>query len=343
MAIKEISSQSAIDHKRKRRTTLTYIVSLCFLFICIYLNMAIGSSKINFSDIVHYVTGYTDTKATFLLHNVRVPRMIAGLFIGGALAVSGLLMQAMTRNPLASPKIFGVSSGASFFIVFVTIIIPSLEYYALYLGVIGAFIGGLTVYTLSGATKGMTPIKLALAGMAIHLFFSSMTEGIIILNENSNEQVMFWLVGSLSSMKWDEILTILPWIIGALIVTIFIGRQLTIMELGDDIAKGLGQNINKVRIIIGLLVIILTGMSVSVAGPIGFVGLIVPHIVKRYVSKNYLVMIPLTFIIGADLLLLSDVLSRLITYPYESPVGIVTSFVGALYFLFITIRGVKRI
>lgn len=343
MAIKEISSQSAIDYKRKRRTTLTYIVSLCFLFICIYLNMAIGSSKINFSDIVHYVTGHADTKATFLLHNVRMPRMIAGLFIGGALAVSGLLMQAMTRNPLASPKIFGVSSGASFFIVFVTIIIPSLEYYALYLGVIGAFIGGLTVYTLSGATKGMTPIKLALAGMAIHLFFSSMTEGIIILNENSNEQVMFWLVGSLSSMKWDEILTILPWIIGALIVTIFIGRQLTIMELGDDIAKGLGQNINKVRIIIGLLVIILTGMSVSVAGPIGFVGLIVPHIVKRYVSKNYLVMIPLTFIIGADLLLLSDVLSRLITYPYESPVGIVTSFVGALYFLFITIRGVKRI
>ncbi|HEI8129852.1 TPA: iron ABC transporter permease [Staphylococcus aureus] len=343
MAIKEISSQSAIDHKRKRRTTLTYIVSLCFLFICIYLNMAIGSSKINFSDIIHYVTGHTDTKAMFLLHNVRMPRMIAGLFIGGALAVSGLLMQAMTRNPLASPKIFGVSSGASFFIVFVTIIIPSLEYYALYLGVIGAFIGGLTVYTLSGATKGMTPIKLALAGMAIHLFFSSMTEGIIILNENSNEQVMFWLVGSLSSMKWDEILTILPWIIGALIVTIFIGRQLTIMELGDDIAKGLGQNINKVRIIIGLLVIILTGMSVSVAGPIGFVGLIVPHIVKRYVSKNYLVMIPLTFIIGADLLLLSDVLSRLITYPYESPVGIVTSFVGALYFLFITIKGVKRI
>ncbi|MCJ8084461.1 iron ABC transporter permease, partial [Staphylococcus aureus] len=135
-----------------------------------------------------------------------------------------------------------------------------LEYYALYLGVIGAFIGGLTVYTLSGATKGMTPIKLALAGMAIHLFFSSMTEGIIILNENSNEQVMFWLVGSLSSMKWDEILTILPWLIGALIVTIFIGRQLTIMELGDDIAKGLGQNINKVRIIIGLLVIILKGM-----------------------------------------------------------------------------------
>lgn len=152
MAMKEISSQSAIDHKEK--THNTHVYGECVLsFICVYLNMAIGSSKINFSDIVHYVTGHTDTKASFLLHNVRMPRMLAGLFIGGALAVSGLLMQAMTRNPLASPKIFGVSSGASFVIVLVTIIIPSLEYYALYLGVIGAFIGGLTVYTLSGATK----------------------------------------------------------------------------------------------------------------------------------------------------------------------------------------------
>lgn len=113
MAIKEISSQSAIDHKEKTHNTHVYS-EFVLSFICIYLNMAIGSSKINFSDIIHYVTGHTDTKATFLLHNVRMPRMIAGLFIGGALAVSGLLMQAMTRNPLASPKIFGVSSGASF-------------------------------------------------------------------------------------------------------------------------------------------------------------------------------------------------------------------------------------
>ncbi|EHJ07615.1 FecCD family ABC transporter permease [Staphylococcus simiae] len=343
MATNDINSQSVIGQKRRKRTILTYVVSMCLLFICIYLNIAIGSSKITFDDILHYATGHIDSKPTFLLHNVRMPRMIAGIVIGGALAVSGLLMQAMTRNPLASPKIFGVSSGASFVIVLVTVLIPSLEYYSLLFGVIGAFVGGLTVYTLSGATQGMTPIKLALAGMAIHLFFSSMTEGIIILNENSNEQVMFWLVGSLASMKWNEILMILPWIVIAMIVAIAIGRQLTIMELGDDIAKGLGQNINSVRIIIGILVIILTGMSVSIAGPIGFVGLIVPHIVKRYVNNNYLIMIPLTFIIGADLLLLSDVLSRLITYPYESPVGIVTSFVGALYFLYITIRGVKRI
>ena len=127
-------------------------------------------------------------------------------------------------------------------------------------------------------------MKLALAGMAIHLFFSSMTQGIILLNEDSNDTVMFWLVGSLAGIKWNQIMMILPCIVIAVIVTIFMGRQLTIMELGD-IARSLGQRTEIVRMIIGLLVIVLAGMSVSIAGPIGFVGLIVPHIVKRYVSK----------------------------------------------------------
>ena len=170
-----------------------------------------------------------------------------------------------------------------------------------------------------------------------------MTQGIILLNEDSNDTVMFWLVGSLAGIKWNQIMMILPCIVIAVIVTIFMGRQLTIMELGDDIARSLGQRTEIVRMIIGLLVIVLAGMSVSIAGPIGFVGLIVPHIVKRYVSKNYLIMLPLTFIFGADLLLISDVLCRLITYPFESPVGIVTSFVSAFYFLFITVRGVNRV
>ena len=269
--------------------------------------------------------------------------MLAGLVIGGALGIAGLLMQAITRNPLASPQIFGVNAGASFVIVLITVLIPSLGSYSTILAIIGAFFGGFTVYTLSVSTKSITPVKLALAGMAIHLFFSSMTQGIILLNEDSNDTVMFWLVGSLAGIKWNQIMMILPCIVIAVIVTVFMGRQLTTMELGDDIARSLGQRTEIVRMIIGILVIVLAGMSVSIAGPIGFVGLIVPHIVKRYVSKNYLVMLPLTFIFGADLLLISDVLCRLITYPFESPVGIVTSFVGAFYFLFITVRGVNRV
>ncbi|PCW16890.1 iron-siderophore ABC transporter permease, partial [Listeria monocytogenes] len=259
--------------------------------------------------------------------NVRMPRMLAGLIIGGALEIAGLLMQAITKNPLASPQIFGVNAGASFVIVLITVLIPSLGSYSTILAIIGAFLGGFTVYTLSGSTKSITPIKLALAGMAIHLFFSSMTQGIIILNEDSNDTVMFWLVGSLAGIKWQQIIFILPFLLLAIFVTIFMGRQLTILELGDDIPRGLGQRTEIVRMIVGILVVVLAGVSVSIAGPIGFVGLIVPHIVKRYINKNYVLMIPLTFIFGDTLLLISDVLCRLITYPFESPVGIVTSFV----------------
>ena len=184
-------------------------MGVCLLY-SVYLNLAIGSSKIQFNDILSYVTGHTNTKATFLIHNVRMPRMLAGLIIGGALAIAGLLMQAITKNPLASPQIFGVNAGASFVIVLITVLIPSLGSYSTILAIIGAFLGGFTVYTLSGSTKSITPIKLALAGMAIHLFFSSMTQGIIILNEDSNDTVMFWLVGSLAGIKWQQIIFILP-------------------------------------------------------------------------------------------------------------------------------------
>ena len=132
-----------------------------------------------------------------------------------------------------------------------------------------------------------------------------MTQGIIILNEDSNDTVMFWLVGSLAGIKWQQIF-ILPFLLLAIFVTIFMGRQLTILELSDDdIARGLGQRTEIVRMIVGILVVVLAGVSVSIAGPIGFVGLIVPHIVKRYINKNYVLMIPLTFIFGATLLLIS--------------------------------------
>ena len=191
-------------------------MGVCLLYFSIF-EFSDWFFKIQFNDILSYVTGHTNTKATFLIHNVRMPRMLAGLIIGGALAIAGLLMQAITKNPLASPQIFGVNAGASFVIVLITVLIPSLGSYSTILAIIGAFLGGFTVYTLSGSTKSITPIKLALAGMAIHLFFSSMTQGIIILNEDSNDTVMFWLVGSLAGIKWQQIIFILPFLLLAIL------------------------------------------------------------------------------------------------------------------------------
>ncbi|MGV3129424.1 FecCD family ABC transporter permease [Staphylococcus simulans] len=336
------SSHSLVEKKQRRRTTLLFIGSVCFLFLIIYFNLTVGSTHMKFKDVADYLLWHHDTKNTFIIHNIRMPRMVGGLLIGAALAVAGLFMQAMTRNPLASPQIFGVNAGASFVIVVIIVIFPALTAISTLLAFIGALIGGSIVYMLSDSTRGMTPVKLALAGMTVHLFFTSLTQGIILLNEDSTTTVYFWLVGTLSTLKWPDVLSIMPWIIGAFIGAMFMARQISVLELGDELARGLGQNIKLTRMLLGVLVVILAGASVSIAGPIGFIGLIVPHIVKYYTSHNYFVIIPLTMIFGAALLLLSDVLSRLISFPFETPVGIVTSFVGAIYFLALTLRGVKR-
>ncbi|QLK86565.1 iron ABC transporter permease [Staphylococcus sp. 17KM0847] len=329
------------EHHQQKRTTLTFIVSVCFLIFAMYLNLAIGSSNIKFQALIDYFFSTTNTKETFLIHHVRMPRMIAGAMIGASLGVAGVLMQAITRNPLASPQIFGVNAGASFVVVLFTVMIPSFAAYNVYFAFIGAFIGGLAVYMLADTTKGMTPIKLALAGMTIHLFFTSLTQGIILLHEDATTTVMFWLVGALHTIKWGHIIKILPFLVSGLVGALFLARQLAILDLGDQIATGLGQNTQLVRALAGFLVVILAGASVAIAGPIGFVGLIVPHVVKYYLNRNYFLIILLSMVMGANLLLISDVLSRLIAFPFESPVGIVTSFVGAFYFLWITLRGVR--
>lgn len=343
MVMRTQPDHSLIEKKQRKRTTLFFIGSVCFLFIVMYFNLTVGTTNMKLKDIADYLIWHHDTKNTLVIHNIRMPRMIGGLLIGAALAVAGLFMQAMTRNPLASPQIFGVNAGASFVIVVITIMFPALTPISTLLAFIGAFIGGSIVYMLSDSTKGMTPVKLALAGMTVHLFFTSLTQGLILLNEDSTTTVYFWLVGSLSTLKWGDVLSIMPWLIAAFIAALLMARNISILELGDELARGLGQNIKLTRLILGILVVVLAGASVSIAGPIGFIGLIVPHIVKHYTQNNYFVIIPLTMIFGAAILLLSDVISRLIAYPFETPVGIVTSFVGAIYFLSLTLRGVKRI
>lgn len=169
--------------------------------------------------------------------------MIVAILVGGALALAGLLMQSITRNPLASPQIFGVNAGASFIIVLVTVLMPTMGNYATYLAFIGAFIGGLTVYLLSGSTKKNNTSEISFSRNGSTFVFSSLTQGIILLNEDSNSTVMFWLVGSLNGMKWKDVMIICPWILMGLIILIAFARQLTIMELGDTLAKSLGQKL----------------------------------------------------------------------------------------------------
>ncbi|MDF2682231.1 MAG: iron-siderophore transporter permease [Brevibacillus sp.] len=299
-----------------------------------------GSISVGWTDmgLVSAVTSLFDASGSqehLIVTTLRLPRALLAVIIGASLAVAGAIMQAMTGNPLASPQTFGVNAGASLAVVAALVLLPNLPlpYFAL-LAFAGAVFGGFVVFSM-GSAGGMTPVKLALAGTAVHLFLSLMTEAFILFHQHSTDQVLFWLAGSLDGSDWTDIQRVFPWAITGLLLSFFMARSISVMKMGEDVARNLGQDVTRVRIICGIIVIILAGSGVAVAGPIGFVGLMVPHLVRFAVGTQTRMYLPLTALTGALLLVLADILCRFIAYPYESPVGIVTALLGAPFFLYL--------
>ncbi|WP_442893532.1 FecCD family ABC transporter permease [Bacillus sp. 2205SS5-2] len=319
-----------------------FVFSLILLLIGMMASISVGAVDTTFSTIIHALFSNDQTKEVMVVRSLRLPRAILGAIIGANLAIAGALMQALTRNPLASPQIFGVNAGASLVVVASVVIFPNMTPSSLvYSAFIGSALGGAIVYMMAKTGGGVSAVKLALAGMAVHLFFSSITEGIILFNEQSTETVLYWLAGAIDGSRWEDVTIILPWTIIGILVAFILSRSISIFSLGEDIAKGLGQRVEWLRLLTGITVVILAGASVSVAGPIGFIGLIVPHIVRRLVGVDYKNIIPFSALFGALLLVYADVVSRFISYPFESPVGIVTAFMGAPFFLYLARKGGK--
>lgn len=305
-----------------------------------FISISIGASSISLQSVLDALFSPNGDKESMIIRELRLPRAVIGIFIGANLAVAGAIMQAITRNPLASPQIFGINAGASLVVVASLVFLPNLPYSSvIYLAFLGAALGGSVVYYLSSTDGAMTVVKLALAGMAVHLFLTAITESLIIFHEHTTQNILFWLAGAIDGLVWKDVVTVLPWATIGLISAILLARPLTIMGLGEDVSKGLGQNNNRIRFLSGIIVVLLAGSSVSVAGPIGFVGLIIPHIVRKFVGVDYLLVIPCSAMLGAILLLYSDIVSRFIAFPFESPVGIVTALIGAPFFLYLARRG----
>lgn len=335
----------AQDRRQNNKMKLNIIiVSLIILFIGIVISLFMGSINLNLETVIKSIFIADGSKENLVIRTIRLPRVIMAMIIGANLAVAGTLMQGITRNPLASPQVFGVNSGAAFFAVAAIAFFPNIADNSLvYFAFVGAAFSGILVYFI-GSVGGITPVKLALAGMAIHFLLSSFTQGIILIDENSLDKIIHWLVGSVSNTNWNDVFVILPWTIIGLLAAILLSSSMTILDLGEEVAKGLGEKTELIRIMAGIVVIILAGACVSVAGPIGFIGLIVPHIVKHFVGTDYRIKIPVCILFGAILLVYSDIISRFIAYPYESPVGIVTAIIGGPFFLYLAQRkrGIKK-
>ncbi|MDG2591679.1 iron chelate uptake ABC transporter family permease subunit [Vibrio parahaemolyticus] len=275
-----------------------------------------------------------------ILATLRAPRTYAGLLIGASLAVSGVLMQGLTRNPLASPSILGINAGAACFMALASIGVPFFsQLNPIINAVFGALLSGGAVMLLGGFFSARShPLRLVLAGIAISALLIGLTRASVILADDMAYSVLHWLTGSLSAVDSQQWQQLWPFATLGLVLAMGLARNLNLLALGDEVAVGLGGNIRLTRLISGLAVVLLAGTSVAIAGPIGFVGLLVPHLVRPIVGHNYHILIPVSALCGAALVTWSDALSRAIAFPAETPVGVITALLGTPCFIVIAMR-----
>ncbi|MER7251225.1 iron ABC transporter permease [Kribbella sp. NPDC000426] len=323
----------------KQRVTWVTLVLLALLVIGVVWGLSIGSQHISLSRLPGAIFK-ADEPDELILQSIRMPRIVLALLVGAALAVAGALMQAVAANPLAAPEIMGVNAGAVFVVVLAVTVVPSLSGApTILLAFGGAAAAGVSVMLLAGSGRGrVSPVRLALAGVTASSLLISLTQVLIIFDENSADSVLFWLVGGVNFAAWGDIRNLLPWLVVGLAGAFSMSRSLNLLALGDDMARGLGQNVERTRLLGSALVVVLSGAAVSVAGPVAFIGLIVPHIVRRLTGSNYTVLLPLCAAAGSVLVLYADLLSRYVKPPYEVPAGVVTALIGAPIFVYLARR-----
>jgi iron complex transport system permease protein len=312
--------------------------------IAILFSLAFGSRTVSMAEIVDgltsWVQGRTSSGIGAIAVQGRIPRTVLAIMAGAALALSGALMQAITRNPIADPGILGVNTGAALAVVcgiaFFGITSP---YQYLWLALGGAVLTAIFVYNVgSVGPGGSTPIKLALAGAATTAALSSLVSAVLLPRTAAMDTFRFWQVGGVGGADWGTMAVILPLLVAGTLVAFICAPALNALALGDDVAVGLGVRIGRTRLLAAVAGVVLCAAVTAVAGPIAFVGLMVPHVVRMLVGPDQRWMLPLSALGGAMLLTLADTIGRLIGYPGETEAGIVTAFVGAPVLIIIARR-----
>ena len=325
----------------KKKFVFSIILCLALLSIMAIFSRSLGAKSIAFTNVIDVLLGNDpdSLEATIILQ--RIPRTVFGILAGGALGISGALMQSITRNPIADPSILGVNTGASLFVVAgIAFFNITVAYQYIWLAIIGAGVTAVFVYSVASMGKdGATPLKLALSGSAVSIVLGSLVSTIMLPNNRVMEAFRFWQVGSIGSATWENIMLISPFLIVGFIISMFISGYLNNLALGDEAATALGTNVVMTRTIGALSSVLLCGATTALAGPIGFVGLIIPHIIRLIFGSEMSKMLPLSFLGSAILMLISDIIGRIISLPGETEVGIVTAVLGAPVFILAIRKG----
>ncbi|HEY3922318.1 MAG TPA: iron ABC transporter permease [Gaiellaceae bacterium] len=325
---------------RRLRGPIAFVVFTALAIGGFIWSVSIGPEQIGFGALVRGTFAQGHNTQQLIVHLIRLPRALLAVLAGATLALSGAIMQSVTRNPLGAPDVLGVTSGSAVTVALATTIVPSLGgINQLFLSFGGGGIAALMVFGIARYGRGgLSPVRLALAGVTISLLLYAVMQGVLIAFTQNADLFFFWLVGGVTYARWADIHTAYPWMVAGIVLAMLLARPLNILALGDDVARGLGQNVGRIRFVSLVCVVLLAGAAVGVAGPVAFLALIVPNIVRRIVGQNHFAVLPVSAVAGAALLLYADILARHLTSHTEVPAGVVVAPIGATLFILLARR-----
>lgn len=331
---------SLLSFTMPKSSLITGIFTLLITIFIFCISLCLGSEFIDPITVLSTLFKHPESNLYFTIETLRLPRVLMAAMVGMALGSSGLLLQSIIRNPLASPDIIGITSGASaaavlFLSFFNTVLTISwLPVFA----ILGALLASVLIYSLAWR-NGVTPMRLILIGIGVSAAMSSLTTFIIATSPTSTSITAYiWLTGSVYGTDWGNVKALFPWLIISLPMTLLFTRSINSQELGESIAIGLGISVQKMRIYLLFLSVCLAAPAIAYAGAIGFVGLIAPHIARRIVARSFGFLLPITALIGASLVMLADLCGRMLFQPLDIPAGVFVSVIGAPFFIYLLYR-----
>ncbi len=324
-----------------KNRSIVLILFILFFIISFFLSVGNGAVSISPAEIIKTVFNRNEMNYQ-IIWNVRIPRTLVAALVGICLSLSGAILQGIMRNPLAGPNIIGVSSGAGLLALIILILFPK-YYYLVPLGAFGgALFATLIIYILAWK-EGVQPTRLVLAGVAVSSLFTAGTNALMTFFPDRVSGVLGFMVGGLSAITWQDVKMIFPYTIIGVVLVMLLPSRLNILMLGDEVATGLGLDVEKTRFIFIIVSSLLAGSAVSVVGLLGFVGLIVPHIARIFIGSDYRFLFPGSVFLGGSIVMICDTIARTLFAPMEIPVGIIMSALGAPFFLYLLkLRGDNR-
>jgi iron complex transport system permease protein len=334
------SHQATASAKHRSRPLAAIIVivgGIVALIFGIGLSVSFGAADIKLEVVWAAIFNFNPELTQHqIIQELRLPRVLGGAMVGACFAVAGAIMQGMTRNPLADSGLLGLNAGAGFMLALCFAFFPGLPYmYLILYSFLGAGIGAGLVFGIGSLARGgLTPVRLVLAGAAVSALLAALSEG-VALYFRIGQDLAFWYAGGTAGTKWYQLKLMFPWIAGSIIGALMLSRSITMLSLGEDVAKGLGQRTRLVKLAGTIIILILAGIAVSVVGAVGFVGLIVPHLARYIVGVDYRWIIPSSVVLGSLLVVLADLGARMVNPPYETPVGALIALIGVPFFLYL--------